>query len=175
MIYRQTRGLTARQRTISGLVESELLELPYYDKPKELTEEMRAKKAELALQRRIHNQQQLEKNKAETIKKLLSRQTPAKKKEERNTSRYNPDLSYISYVSNHNGITLTYPESAKVDLRASAITESYSPRDKPECAVSLCSATSKYRDPRTRLPYCSLQCYKVIKQVTATDTEPTPN
>lgn len=163
MRSRQTGGLTVRQRAIAGIADSELIELPYYDKPKELTEEMKLKKAEIAHQRRIQNQRQQEINKRETIKKLLTRQTHAKRKEEdKKLSRYNPDLSYVTYLSNKDGVTLTYPDSLCLD---------FSPRiapplarEVPNCAVQECSTTSRYRDPETQLPYCSLDCYKTLKQ-----------
>ena len=161
-MHRQTDGLTARQRAIAGIAESELLELPYYDKPKELTEEMRAKKAEVALQRRLHNQRQQEINKQETIKRLLTRQTHVKKKEgDIKLSRYNPNLSYVSYISNREGTTLTYPQSLHIDLASRVAACPH--RDMPVCAVPSCSAPSKYRDSGTLLPSCSLPCYKILK------------
>ena len=161
-IQRQRDGLTARQRAIAGIADSELLELPYYDKPKELTEEMRAKKAEIALQRRLHNQRQQEINKQETIRRLLARQTHTKKKDnERKLSRYDPNLSYVSYISNRDGITLTYPQSLQIDLTPKLATHTI--RDTPVCAVPSCSSPSRYRDPDTLLPSCSLLCYKRLK------------
>ena len=160
--HRQPDGLTARQRAIAGIAESELLELPYYDKPKELTEEMRAKKAEVALQRRLHNQRQQEINKQETIKRLLTRQTHTKKKDsEQKLSRYNPSLSYVSYTSNRDGATLTYPQSLQIDLTPRVAAGLL--REPPVCAAPSCSSPSKYRDPSSLLPSCSLACYKKLK------------
>ena len=154
-----------RQRAIAGIADSELIELPYYDKPKELTEEMRLKKAEIAHQRRVHNQKQQEINKRETIKKLLTRQTHVKKKEDdKKLSRYNPDASYVTYLSNKDGITLTYPDTLNLDFSSRIAPPSA--RESPSCAVQDCSTISRYRDPRTQLPYCSLSCYKRLNRLT---------
>ena len=153
-----------RQRAIAGIADSELIELPYYDKPKELTEEMRLKKAEIAHQRRIQNQRQQEINKRETIKKLLTRQTHAKKKEDdRKLSRYNPDISYVRFLSNKDGITVTYPDTVHLDFSPRIVQPSA--REVPSCAVQDCSTTSRYRDPKSQLPYCSLKCYRVLKRL----------
>lgn len=121
---------------------------------------MKDKKAEQALQRRIYNQRQQVKNKEEIIKKLLSRQTT--KKKDIIIQRGNPNIDYVSYVSNKDGITLSFPESFECPLKPQTSSPHPNPKAKRLCGATNCSSISKYVEPNTLTPYCSLLCYKAI-------------
>ncbi|KAL9227638.1 hypothetical protein vseg_003306 [Gypsophila vaccaria] len=175
--------LTTRQRALqSSATGGSVVEFPNglppatSGKPKEqLTAvEQQLKRAEAAQRRKMQNEKAARESEAEAIRKILGQDSNRKKKEDKKKKRI-ADLAQekaadelmrasntVRLTMGPNGTTVTFPnEMGLPSLFASGPCRYPPPREK--CAGPSCSNPYKYRDSKTKLPLCSLQCYKAVQ------------
>lgn len=153
---------TARQRAMMGSdPQQQLLELPTGRTPnREMTEEMQARKNELARKRRQREAKKREEQKKNTVKKLITKPAGARKKEDdkQRKSRY-ADQPMVRYISNAEGFALSFPPGMDFPLKTQ---RAQKPADKALCSVKGCTNMKRYTCSRTLLPVCSLECYRKV-------------
>ncbi|XP_029651072.1 INO80 complex subunit B isoform X1 [Octopus sinensis] len=149
--------LTARQRALlHGKQEQELLELPSGYKTVELTEEQIQRRQQRAKKRRLQAQEKREKDKKQTLERLLKKQETKTKAPKFKTNK-RTDIARYSYVNGVSGIFISVPAGFDFPLRSKTRT------DRPKtvlCGVRHCNKVRKYSCSKTGVPLCSLQCYK---------------
>eukprot|EP00106_Octopus_bimaculoides_P010858 XP_014778300.1 PREDICTED: INO80 complex subunit B-like isoform X2 [Octopus bimaculoides] len=149
--------LTARQRALlHGKQEQELLELPSGYKTVELTEEQIQRRQQRAKKRRLQAQEKREKDKKQTLERLLKKQETKAKGPKLKTNK-RTDIARYSYVNGVSGIFISVPAGFDFPLRSQTRT------DRPKtvlCGVRHCNKVRKYSCSKTGVPLCSLQCYK---------------
>ena len=141
---------TARQRA----VDQDLEMLEFSKKPeKEVTEEERMMKAQ---KRKELETEKREKMKQKTMDTLLKKKdSKATKQIKTAKSIIKEDTPRISYVSNGEGITLSYPLGEQFPLM-----QSNSVSAPPPTSCQMCQNKKKYNSSKTGHPLCSLTCYK---------------
>ncbi|XP_065176288.1 INO80 complex subunit B-like [Sycon ciliatum] len=156
------KPLTARQRSLKqeqiGFQE-ELMELPMRRKEKEVTEEMLARRSELARKRRLKQQKEQEEIKKQTVKKLITKQSK-KKDDEKETVTKRLAGPRVQYSSTADSIALSYPEGFQFPLASQRAREPPKPK---LCAAQNCEKVKKYACSSNGLPVCSLACYNAVK------------
>ncbi|KAK9685008.1 hypothetical protein RND81_10G249400 [Saponaria officinalis] len=175
--------LTTRQRALqSSATGGSVVEYPNglppatSGKPKEqlTVVEQQVKRAEAAQRRKMQNEKAARESEAEAIRKILGQDSNRKKKEDKKKKRV-ADLAQekaadeilrasnnVRLIMGPNGTTVTFPnEMGLPTLFASGPCSYPPPREK--CAGPSCSNPYKYRDSKTKLPLCSLQCYKAVQ------------
>ncbi|CAI9105467.1 OLC1v1004395C1 [Oldenlandia corymbosa var. corymbosa] len=176
--------LTTRQRALlsskdaSGASPIEFpngLPPPPSRKQKEqLTEvEQQLKKAEAAQRRRLQNEKAAREAQEEAVKRILGQDSSRKKREDKLKKRQeelaqekasNAQLNAantIRWVMSPTGTFITFPEEMGLPKLFDPKPSSYPP-PREKCAGPSCDNPYKYRDSKTKLPLCSLQCYKAI-------------
>ncbi|EPS68904.1 hypothetical protein M569_05865, partial [Genlisea aurea] len=139
-----------------------------------LTEvEQQLKKAEAAQRRKLLNEKAARESEEEAIRKILGQDSSRKKREEKIKKRQEElaqekmanalmlASNTVRTVMGPNGTTVTFPQ----EMGYPKIFEPHPPRYPPPremCAGPSCSNPYKYRDSKSMLPLCSLQCYKAI-------------
>ena len=141
---------TARQRA----VDQDLEMLEFSKKPeKEVTEEERMMKAQ---KRKELETEKREKMKQKTMDTLLKKKdSKATKQIKTAKSIIKEDTPRISYVSNGEGITLSYPLGEQFPLMQSNSVAAPLPT-----SCQMCQNKKKYNSSKTGHPLCSLTCYK---------------
>lgn len=181
-------NLTTRQRALlsgkdtSGGSQADFfngLPPPAPRKQKEkLTEvEQQLKRAEAAERRRLQNQKANEESQAEAIRKILGQDASRKKKEEQKKKRL--ELAHaasltlaantIRWVMGPTGTVVTFPQETGLPKFFDSKPSNYPP-PREKCAGPTCANPYKYRDSKSQLPLCSLQCYKAIREVKQAET-----
>ncbi|KAK4756522.1 hypothetical protein SAY87_006649 [Trapa incisa] len=181
--------LTTRQRAMQSSKDgsvgtgSSLVEFPNGLPPapprkqkEKLSEiEQQLKKAEAAQRRKIQNEKAARESEAEAIRKILGQDSSRKKREEKMKKRQealeeekaaNASLlmsTTIRTVMNSSGTVVIFPSEAALPEFFKTKTCSYPP-PREKCAGPSCTNPYKYRDSKTNLPLCSLQCYKAVQQ-----------
>ncbi|XP_018434770.2 uncharacterized protein LOC108807032 [Raphanus sativus] len=137
--------------------------------------EQQSKKAEAAQRRRIQSEKAAQEAEAEAIRKILGQDSGRKKKEEkikkqqeeraqeRATRSSTLPSDTIRVVIGPSGTTLTFSEDIGLPDIFKPITHSYPP-PREKCVGPKCEEAYKYRDSKTKLPLCSLTCYKAIQE-----------
>ncbi|KAF7818131.1 calponin homology domain-containing protein [Senna tora] len=187
--------LTTRQRALQSSKDASassasLIEFPNGLPPapsrkqkEKLTEvEQQLKKAEAAQRRRMQVEKAARESEAEAIRKILGQDSSRKKREEKMKKRQeelaqekaaNAQMlasNTIRYVISPAGTVLTFPEEMGLPSIFNSIPSSYPP-PREQCAGPSCTNPYKYRDSKSKLPLCSLQCYKAVQaMVTAEAT-----
>ncbi|KAE8708690.1 receptor-like serine/threonine-protein kinase ALE2-like isoform X1 [Hibiscus syriacus] len=181
--------LTTRQRALqsskdtpsapgSSLVEfpNGLPPAPSRKQKEKLSEvEQQLKKAEAAQRRRMQLEKANRESEAEAIRKILGQDSSRKKREEKIKKRQE-DLAQekavneemlasntIRLVMGPAGTTVTFPRDLGFPTIFDSKPLSYPP-PREKCAGPSCANPYKYRDSKSKLPLCSLQCYKAIQQ-----------
>ncbi|GAB2298437.1 hypothetical protein Dimus_032502 [Dionaea muscipula] len=160
-----------------GLIEfpNGLSPAPPRKKKAKLTDvEQQVKKSEAAQRRRMQNEKAERETQAEAIRKILGQDSNKQKREKRKKKRQEElaqeraadalarASNSIRLVMGPNGTTVTFPNAMGLPNIFNSKTNSYPPpRDK--CVGPSCSNPYKYRDSKTKLPLCSLQCYKQVQ------------
>ncbi|XP_042044511.1 uncharacterized protein LOC121790331 isoform X2 [Salvia splendens] len=137
--------------------------------------EQQLKRAEAAQRRRIQNEKASRESEAEAIRKILGQDSSRKRREdkikkrqqelvqERNANGATVAPDAVRWVMGPSGTVVTFP--AEVGLPS--IFEPKSCRYPPpreKCAGPSCTNVYKYRDSKSKLPLCSLQCYKALHE-----------
>ncbi|GAA0165351.1 hypothetical protein LIER_20781 [Lithospermum erythrorhizon] len=181
-------NLTTRQRALlSGKDASSGSQADFFNglpppaprKQKEkLTEvEQQLKRAEAAERRRLQNQKANEESQAEAIRKILGQDANRKKKEEQKKKRLElaqaASLTLaadtIRWAMGPTGTVVTFPQEMGLPQIFDTKPSNYPP-PREKCAGPSCSNPYKYRDSKSQLPLCSLQCYKAIREIEQPET-----
>ncbi|XP_076472881.1 INO80 complex subunit B-like [Babylonia areolata] len=148
--------LTTRQRALLHGHQVELQQLPSGYKTVELTEEQKQRRQQRAKKRRQQAHEKREKDKKQTLERLLKKQeTKTKGPKGRGGKRSN--VPRVRYVSSQAGVSLSFPQGHHFPLPAQIAPE---PRQAMQCGVEGCSNPKKYACSQTKVPLCSLRCYK---------------
>ncbi|XP_076106700.1 INO80 complex subunit B-like [Mytilus galloprovincialis] len=148
--------LTARQRALFHGDQQELMQLPSGYRQVELTEEQMAKRQQRAKKRRQQAHEKREKDKKQTLDRLLKKQE-SKNKSMKTKSSKKSTAPKVHYVNNQNGITISVPTGIQFPFTTE---KANPPKPKTRCGVKGCSNLKKYSCSKTGVPLCSLQCYK---------------
>ncbi|XP_031250386.1 uncharacterized protein LOC116108271 [Pistacia vera] len=188
-------ALTTRQRALqsskdtSSAPGSSLIEFPNGLPPapprkqkEKLTEvEQQLKKAEAAQRRRMQVEKANRENEAEAIRKILGQDSGREKRKAQNKKRQEAMAqekaanalmlasSTIRWVMGPTGTVVTFPK----DMGLPSIFESKPcsyPPPRENCAGPSCTNPYKYRDSKSKLPLCSLQCYKAVQEKLQAET-----
>ncbi|XP_028396559.1 INO80 complex subunit B-like [Dendronephthya gigantea] len=162
-----TSMMTARQRAMLGHEiqgENELVELPTVRKKDENSEEAVKRRKQRAKKRKQQMEKQIEENKAQTIERLLKKQVKSRKEVEKQKRIQKADVPRVMYLNNKNGISISFPVDMDVPFKRGV---PRSPTSEPVmCAAHGCGNAKRYSCSQTKLPLCSLGCYKKIQQTT---------
>ncbi|KAM7273687.1 hypothetical protein ACFE04_028351 [Oxalis oulophora] len=172
--------ITTRQRalqTVASVVEfpNGLPPAPPR-KPKEiLTEvEQQLKKSEAAQRRRMQMEKAARENEAEAIRKILGQDSTRKKREAKIKQRQEEiaeekeanskilPSDTVRWVIGPSGTVVTFPSELGLPSIFNPKPCSYPP-PREKCAGPSCTNPYKYRDSKSKLPLCSLQCYKAVQ------------
>ncbi|KAL8054667.1 hypothetical protein ABFX02_04G007200 [Erythranthe guttata] len=185
-------ALTSRQRALlskdapsasgGGQIEfpNGLPPAPPRKQKEKLTEvEQQLKKVEAAQRRRMQNEKAARESEAEAIRKILGQDSSRKKREEKIKKRQEElaqgkatnvqmlSTNTIRTVMGPTGTTVTFPQD--LGLPKFFDTNCNYPPPREKCAGPSCSNAYKYRDSKSNLPLCSLQCYKAVNEKTQTE------
>ncbi|XP_052268754.1 INO80 complex subunit B-like isoform X2 [Dreissena polymorpha] len=150
--------MTARQRALKhGTQEHELLQLPTGYRQVELTEEQLKRREQRANKRKIMAQEKREKDKKQTIDRLLKKQDNKLKGAAKARAGMKKDHPKVTYLNTVQSITISVPQDIKFPLEAQ---KAEKPPPKAKCAVKGCKNDKKYSCSKTGVSLCSLQCYK---------------
>ncbi|KAF8107012.1 hypothetical protein N665_0129s0080 [Sinapis alba] len=175
--------LTTRQRALaSASGKSSAIEFPdglppptSRRKKENLSEmEQQLKKAEAAQRRKVQVEKAARESEAEAIRKILGQDSSRKKREDKIKKRLDElahekaaheeraSTNYIRTIMGPNGTTVSFPID-KVPSLFDPKPSGYPP-PRENCAGPLCTNPYKYRDSKTKLPLCSLKCYKAVQE-----------
>ncbi|WRX22490.1 INO80 complex subunit B-like conserved region - like 2 [Theobroma cacao] len=176
----RNRALQSGKDLLSGPVVS-LVEFPDGLPPaptkkqkEKLSEvEQQLKKAEAAQRRRMQSEKAAREAEAEAIRKILGQDSGRKKREER-IKKQRGELAQgkaaksetlasntVRWVIGPAGTTVIFSEDIGLPHLFNSVPCSYPP-PREKCAGPNCTNTYKYRDSKSKLPLCSLDCYKAI-------------
>ncbi|XP_073063289.1 uncharacterized protein [Primulina eburnea] len=139
-----------------------------------LTEvEQQMKKAEAAQRRRMQNEKAARESEAEAIRKILGQDSSRKKREEKMKKRQEElkqeKAAHAQFLTSNTircvmgpaGTTVSFSPDLGLPKFFDSKPCSY-PAPREKCAGPSCTNPYKYRDSKSKLPLCSLQCYKAI-------------
>lgn len=178
--------LTSRQRALLSASAATQIEFPNGLPPtaprkqkEKLTEvEQQLKKAEAAERRRIQNEKAARELEAEAIRKILGQDSSRKKREDKLKKRQEElqqekdanaktlAPSTIRTVIGPSGTVVAFAQDIGLPpiFQPSQPQPSRYPPPREKCAGPSCGNAYRYRDSKSKLPLCSLQCYKAIRQ-----------
>ncbi|XP_039029698.1 uncharacterized protein LOC120163988 [Hibiscus syriacus] len=136
--------------------------------------ELQLKKTEAAQRRRMQSEKAARDAEAEAIRKILGQDSARKKKEDK-MKQQRDELAQgkatksetlasntVRWVMGPGGTTVTFSEDIGLPQLFNSAPSSYPP-PREKCAGPNCTNTYKYRDSKSKLPLCSLACYKAIQ------------
>ncbi|XP_052150240.1 uncharacterized protein LOC127768662 [Oryza glaberrima] len=180
-VKNETTGLITRQRALQGRGGNgeTLIEFPdglptassrrQKDKASEV--EAQAKKAEAAQRRKLQVEKAEREQQAEAVRKILGIDIEKKKEERKQKERDEKEKqekteeyrrNCIQCVMGPEGTVVTFPDKMGLPSIFDSKPISYPP-PREKCAGPSCTNPYKYRDSKTKLPLCSLQCYKAVQ------------
>ncbi|XP_050224792.1 uncharacterized protein LOC126674387 [Mercurialis annua] len=149
---------------------------PSKKKKEELTEvEQQLKRAEALQRRRMQVEKANRESEAEAIRKILGQDSTRKKREDKLKKRQEElaqgraanslvvTADHVRWVMGPSGTVVTFPDELGLPSIFDTKPCSYPP-PREKCAGPSCSNPYKYRDSKSKLPLCSLQCYKAIHE-----------
>ncbi|KAL1226239.1 hypothetical protein V5N11_017708 [Cardamine amara subsp. amara] len=173
--------LTSRQRALasgrsSAIDFSDGLPPPTSRRKKETLSEMeqQLKKAEAAQRRKVQIEKAARESEEGAIRKILGQDSSRKKREDKNKKRLDElaqekaaheeraSTCYIRTIMGPNGTTVSFPLDKVPSLFDSKPICYPPPRE--NCAGPSCTNPYKYRDSKTKVPLCSLKCYKAVQE-----------
>ncbi|CAI0459639.1 unnamed protein product [Linum tenue] len=180
--------VTTRQRALqtgkdastdvgAGLIEfpNGLPPAPPKKQKEKLSEvEQQLKRAEALQRRRMQVEKAAKESEAEAIRKILGQDSSRKKREEKVKKRQEEiaqeraanamvlPSDRVRWVMGPSGTVVTFPEEVGLPSIFDPKPQSYPPA-REKCAGPSCPNPYKYRDSKSKLPLCSLQCYKAIR------------
>ncbi|XP_047334143.1 transcriptional regulator ATRX homolog [Impatiens glandulifera] len=138
--------------------------------------EQQLKKAEAAKKRKLQVEKAARESEAEAIKKILGQDSSRKKREDKVKKRQEElaqekaanalkhASSTVRWVIGPNGTTVTFPEEMGLPSLFDPKPKGYPP-PRETCAGPSCSNPYKYRHSKSKLPLCSLKCYKAVDSI----------
>lgn len=145
------------------------------DKKSQLSEEQLIKKAEAARKRKIQSEKAAKEAEDAAIKKILGQDSARKKKEEKMNKRrdelakeksskpFHLATNTIRWTMGPKGTVVTFSDDIGLPSIFQTKPSSYPP-PREKCAGPNCTNAFKYRDSKSKLPLCSLGCYKAIHE-----------
>lgn len=187
--------LTTRQRALQSSKDassspgSSLIEFPNglppaaprKQKEKSTEYDQQVKKAEAAQRRRMQIEKAARESEEEAIRKILGQDSSRKKKEDKIKKRQEElaqekaanalalASSTIRWVIGPTGTTVIFPDDMGLPSLFDSKPCSYPPR-RENCAGPSCTNPYKYRDSKSKLPLCSLRCYKAVQEKMQAET-----
>ncbi|XVE63129.1 hypothetical protein DITRI_Ditri06bG0175100 [Diplodiscus trichospermus] len=137
--------------------------------------EQQLKKAEAAQRRRMQVEKAARESEAEAIRKILGQDSSRKKREDKIKKRQEEIAQEkatnsmilasdsVRWLMGPSGTVVTFPNEVGLPSIFDPKPCSYPP-PREKCAVPSCTNPYKYRDSKSNLPLCSLQCYKAIHE-----------
>ncbi|KAF4354006.1 hypothetical protein G4B88_011169 [Cannabis sativa] len=188
--------VTTRQRAlqtgkdVSSSLDANLIEFPNGLPPapprkqkEKLTDvEQQLKKAEAAQRRRMQVEKAARESEAEAIRKILGQDSSRKKKEDKIKKRQEDRAQEraansmiiasdsVRWVLGPSGTVVTFPNEMGLPTIFNSKPCNYPP-PREKCAGPSCTNSYKYRDSESKLPLCSLQCYKADFQGILSDLQ----
>nr|GMD93649.1 ABC transporter F family member 4-like [Ipomoea batatas] len=185
---RNEMAMTTRRRAlqtgkeVSSLSSMSAVEFPHGLPPppkkqrEKLSEvEQQLKKVEAAQRCRMQAEKAARESEAEAIRKILGQDSSRKKREEKLKKRQEESAqernaraaahpsNAIRWVLGPSGTVVTFPNEIGLPSIFEPKSCSYPP-PREKCAAPSCTNAYKYRDSKSKLPLCSLQCYKAIHE-----------
>ncbi|KAI9266375.1 PAPA-1-like conserved region-domain-containing protein [Helicostylum pulchrum] len=169
--------MTKRQRAkVYQEIPEEFLELPMDTGKKKLMteEEEQLKKSEVARRRKNQSIQRAERDKADTINRLLKKQASKSKRiiddtDDKGSAHEklmrSEDPNRIRYISTPKGSQLCIPTVFTMEQVFGETIKLPTPPKLKKCEVSGCSNNRKYTAKNTGKSVCSLEHYKVIEAI----------
>ena len=141
---------------------------------KELTEEEIAKKTEQARLRKLHAKKLIEEEKREAVERILNedgRKLRERQKKHNEEMKKKSKLEEEKMKKNLTKIITKYNKDGKIYVRfpqgflLPTIFHQQKKVCKPicKCHIEGCQNLRKYTDPKTGLPYCSVDCFKKLR------------
>ncbi|XP_021981499.1 uncharacterized protein LOC110877645 isoform X2 [Helianthus annuus] len=139
--------------------------------------EYQLKRAEAAQRRKNQAAKAARESEAEAIRKILGQDSSRKKREnkmkqrqeelaqERNLNAATLASNTVRWVTRPTGTIVTFSDDIGLPNIFESGPCSYPP-PREKCVGPSCSKPFKYRDSRSKLPLCSLQCYKAVQERT---------
>ncbi|KAI8327609.1 PAPA-1-like conserved region-domain-containing protein [Blakeslea trispora] len=172
----RNKPMTKRQRAKAYQeIPEEYLELPMgTGKKKQLTEEEeQLKKSEVARRRKNQSIQRAEKDKADTINRLLKKQASKSKRviedntEDKETAHEKlkrlEDPNRLRYINSAQGSQLSIPTIFTLDKVFGTHQTHPTPSLAKQCQVTGCSKSRKYTAKKSGKFVCSLEHYKMVE------------
>ncbi|KAF3456346.1 hypothetical protein FNV43_RR00996 [Rhamnella rubrinervis] len=136
--------------------------------------ELQLKKAEAAQRRKMQSEKAAQEAEAEAIRKILGQDSRRKKREEKMQKLRDEVLqgkaanallasNTIRWVNGLAGTVITFSEDIGLPSIFNPVPCSYPP-PREKCAGPNCTNAYKYRDSKSKLPLCSLDCYKAVHE-----------
>ncbi|XP_047316645.1 uncharacterized protein LOC124920245 isoform X2 [Impatiens glandulifera] len=137
--------------------------------------ELQLKKVEAAQRRKLQVEKAARESEAEAIRKILGQDSSRKKREEKIKKRQEElaqekaatalmlSSTTIRWVMGPNGTRVIFPTEMGLPSIFDQNHCRYPP-PRESCAGPSCSNPYKYRDSKSKLPLCSLYCYKAIHE-----------
>ncbi|XP_030544858.1 uncharacterized protein LOC115751221 [Rhodamnia argentea] len=181
VITRQ-RALRSGKDTFSGR-SADMVKLPIGlppappKKQKDMLSEVdrQLKKAEAAERRRMQAEKAAMESQAEAIRKILGQDSSRKKREQKIRKRQEEEAEEkaaksmtiksdtVRWVMGPARTVVTFPEEMGLPSIFDSRTCSYPP-PREKCAAPSCTNPYRYRDSKSKLPLCSLDCYRAIQR-----------
>jgi len=141
---------------------------------KELTEEEIAKKTEQARLRKLHAKKLIEDEKREAVERILNedgRKLRERQKKQNEEIKKKNKMEEEKLKKNLTKIITKYSKDGKIYVRfpqgfllPSVFNQSKKPIKQIEkCHVEGCNNLRKYIDPKSGYPYCSVNCFKILR------------
>lgn len=134
-------------------------------------EEQLARKAEAAQRRKLQVEKQAKELQEEAIRKILGLDSDKKKEEKKQKEQeekakaaklQESAANTIRWIIGPTGTVVVFPEDVGLPSIFEKKPCSYPP-PREKCAGPSCTNPYKYRDSKSNLPLCSLQCYKAVQ------------
>lgn len=174
--------MTARQRALlesktlkrkQELIRVKELELSKKasqdDQLKQMDDEAMQKKMIKATKRRQQAEEKKEKDKKETIERLLNKKSDKNELSIRNGKKKRAEIPKITYINNQTGAFLCLPNHMVTEFELFPKSTNFNSVVKSEkelvCAKPGCINRRKYSCSKSKLPCCSLECYKIVNEL----------
>ncbi|KAJ7980384.1 putative HIT zinc finger,PAPA-1-like conserved region [Quillaja saponaria] len=137
--------------------------------------ELQLKKAEAARKRKMQSEKAAREAEAQAIRKILGQDSARKKKEEKlkkrgdeyaqekSTNSLTLGSKTVRWIMGPTGTIVTFSEDIGLPSIFKTVPCSYPP-PREKCAGPNCTNAYKYRDSKSKLPLCSLHCYRAIHE-----------
>ena len=141
---------------------------------RELTEEEIAKKTEQARLRKLHAKKLIEDEKREAVERILNedgRKLRERQKKQNEEMKKKSKMEEEKMKKNLTKIITKYTKDGKIYVRfpqGFLLPSVFNQTKKeikpiPKCYIEGCNNLKKYTDPKTGLPYCSVNCFKILR------------